>query len=391
MGWRDRYQQGSFRGVPFQIESGDDERAQRIVIHEAPARDKPFIENLGKKANRFTVEAFLLGDDYLEQRDSLQNACSQAGTGVLVHPYYGTLNVHCESVRTRHDRSEMRMVRISMSFVEVGELIPFISSIDTSTKVYLSANEALLTQKTNFEKVFDFVSLPYAKAQAVLSQVNQAVETIGAARKLVSQAPAFASEIQNIGGAVSTLVGDAEALANEIIFVLTFGFLTIDNDSDTTPDVKQSFGELANFFQYSSGTNPSSDASNQIDSLIIGAAIAQGAHMLSLISFDSTEEAFSFRKLLFDAIDSLQESDITDDIFESMADLRAQVERDINTRSVDLPSVIEVTLPETTPALVLSYRLYGNVGSESNILLRNHIAHPGFIPNDVPIKVLTND
>ncbi len=392
MGWKARYKQGKFRDVPFQIESGDDERSQSIVTHEFPARDKPFLESLGKKANRFTIEAFLIGDDYLEQRDNLQNACLQSGPGTLVHPFYGDLTVHCESIRTRNDRSEMRMVRISMSFIEVGDLVPIVSVVDTKSAVELSAREVIAAQKTSFEKVFDFASLPYAKSQAVLDQVNTSIEKIGKARQLVAQAPAFASQIQNIGGSVSTLLNDVLALADEFIFVLTFGFLTQDTDSDSIPDARQSFGELSSFFRYESEVVPSSDASDNIDSLIRGVSIAQGGHMLSLIGFDSVEEAFSFRKILLDAIDSLQDSEnIPDAIFDTMSDLRANVEKDINSLLGGLPRITEIILPEATPALVLSYRLYGNLNSEDGIIKRNHIQHPGLVPNDVPIKVLTRD
>lgn len=391
MGWRDRYQQGSFRGIPFQIESGDDERSQRVIAHEFPARDKPFIENLGKKANRFTVEAFLVGDDYLEQRDSLQNACTQGGSGKLIHPYYGTLTVHCDSIRARHDRNEMRMVRITMSFVEVGDLVPIVSVIDTKAKVLLTASDVISAQKSDFERLFDFTSLPYAKAQAVLDQVNTEITSIGQARKLVAQAPAFAREIQNIGGAVSILVGSASALADEIIFVLTFGFITTDNDADNVPDAVQSFNELIPFFRVSSETNPSSDASDSVDALISGIAIAQASHMLSLADFDSIDEAFELRNILFTAIDSLQETEgIDENLFNTLSDLRAQIEKDINSKSINLPSIVEITLPEATPAIVLSYRLYGDLAKEQGILTRNHIEHPGLVPNDVILKVLTD-
>lgn len=392
MGWRERYQQGAFRGIPFQIDSGEDERAQRLVVHEFPARDKPYLETMGKKANRFTVEAFLVGDNYLEQRDNLQDACTQTGTGKLVHPFYGEITVQCESIRTRHDRTEMRMVRVSMSFVEVGDLVPITTYISTQAKVLESAQGAVAAQKTTFERLFDYASLPYAKAQEVLGQVNAAVEVIGQARKLVGQAPAFAAEIQNIGGALSSLVTDAGELADEMINLITFGFLTEDTDADSVPDVKQSFAEIADLFEYTPYVAIPSEESSAFTALVKGTAMAQGGHMLSLAEFDSVEEAFAMRDQLFAAIDAFQNTEGLDDsIFTSMSGLRAQVERDIKERSASLPRLVEITLPKAVPALVLSYRLYGNVDEENSIISRNRIRHPGIVPSDIPIKVLTDD
>lgn len=392
MGWRERYQQGSFRGIQFHIESGDDERAQRLVVHEFPAREKPYLESLGKKANKFTIEAFLVGDDYLEQRDNLQDACIQPGTGKLVHPFYGEITVQCESIRCRHDRSEMRMVRVSMSFIEIGDLNPITSFISTQAKVLKSAQEAVSSQKTTFERLFDYASLPFAKGQEVLDQVNGAVETIGEARKLVGQAPAFAAQLKNIGGALGALITDAKALADEMASLITFGFLTEDQDADSVPDVKQSFAELTGLFGYSPRVTAPSDENTAFLQLIKGVAMAQGGHMLSIASFDSVEEAFSMRKELFDAIDSFQdEPGLDDDIFNAMSDLRAQVERDIKDRSATLPRMVEITLPKAVPALVLSYRLYTTLDEENSIISRNKVRHPGIIPSDVPIKVLTDD
>ncbi len=368
MGWRERYQQGSFRGIQFHIESGDDERAQRLVVHEFPAREKPYLESLGKKANKFTIEAFLVGDDYLEQRDNLQDACIQPGTGKLVHPFYGEITVQCESIRCRHDRSEMRMVRVSMSFVEVGDLNPITSFISTQAKVLKSAQEAVSSQKTTFERLFDYASLPFAKGQEVLDQVNAAVETIGDARKLVGQAPAFAAQLKNIGGALGSLITDAKALADEMASLITFGFLTEDQDADSVPDVKQSFAELTGLFVYSPRVTASSPETTAFLQLVKGVAMAQGGHMLSIASFDSLQRLAA-----------------------SCILLRAQVERDIKDRSATLPRMVEITLPRAVPALVLSYRLYTTLDEEDSIISRNKVRHPGIIPSDIPIKVLTDD
>lgn len=391
MGWRDRYVQGSFRGIPFQIEIGEDERSQRMVVHEFPGRDKPYIEKLGKKATPFTIEAYLVGDDYLEQRDLLQDAFTATGPGKLVHPFYGELTVEAKTIKTRHVKSDMRMVYISMEFIEVGDLLPVKAIVDTQKKVEISARQVITNQKTTFERAFDYASLPYNQAQTVLNVINTAIEDIAKARALVAQAPAFAQMLRNIGGAASTLVLNVTELADELINLITFGFLLEDQDADETPDTIQSFKDMSVLFEYNPTLEASSAAADTVTQLVRAVSLAQGGHLLALSEFASSSDAKELKTTLYAGVDSLQTEDGLDDqVFISTQDLVAQVERDLADRLVNLPKVMEMTLPEFMPAMVLSYQLYGNIDQETGILERNKILDPGLVPSDIPIKVLTN-
>lgn len=90
--WKDNLRPASFRGVPFQV---DDEGTfgRRVQVHEYPNRDKPYTEDLGRAARRFTINAYLVGDDFFEVRDRLIVAIDTPGPGTLVHPYYGEIAV----------------------------------------------------------------------------------------------------------------------------------------------------------------------------------------------------------------------------------------------------------------------------------------------------------
>lgn len=48
--------------------------------------------------------------------------------------------------------------------------------------------------------------------------------------------------------------------------------------------------------------------------------------------------------------------------------------------------LVDITPPETLSALVLAYRRFGDATRESEVVQRNRIRHPGFIPA-VPIKI----
>jgi len=42
------------------------------------------------------------------------------------------------------------------------------------------------------------------------------------------------------------------------------------------------------------------------------------------------------------------------------------------------------------PAIVLAYRLYGDAERADEIVARNRVRHPGFVPGGQPLEVLSN-
>ena len=93
---------------------------RRVAVHEYPGRDEPFVEDLGRRTKRWTVEAFVVGDDYAAIRDRLIDACDMPGAGELVHPYLGSLQVACTACSLTERTREGRMARLSLEFVEAG-------------------------------------------------------------------------------------------------------------------------------------------------------------------------------------------------------------------------------------------------------------------------------
>lgn len=93
MSWRDQLRDGSFRGVPFKIQASRALVGRRGQVHEYPLRDKPYAEDLGRRARAFNVECFVLGADYMAQRDALIAALEErrrhAGAPVSRHAQRG--------------------------------------------------------------------------------------------------------------------------------------------------------------------------------------------------------------------------------------------------------------------------------------------------------------
>ena len=120
MAWRDRLLPASFRGVRFEVQAHENAGGRRLQTHEYPGREEPHTEDLGRRVREFSVEAYIVGDDYMERRDALLDACEKPGPGTLIHPYRGERQVACARYRLSERLSEGRMCRIALELVEAG-------------------------------------------------------------------------------------------------------------------------------------------------------------------------------------------------------------------------------------------------------------------------------
>ena len=120
MTWKASLRPGSFRGAPFRVEQHESVGGRRLALHEYPLRDRPYPEDLGRKADRFEVEGFIIGAEYMAGRDRLVAALRAAGPGRLVHPWLGTFQVAVDEFRVVETTAKGGMARIRMVFVEDG-------------------------------------------------------------------------------------------------------------------------------------------------------------------------------------------------------------------------------------------------------------------------------
>lgn len=140
--WRDNLRPASWRGVAFEVNSDEAEFGRNVVVHEFVQRDKPFVEDLGRKTRRLRFEAWICANtsnsfDPWPQRDALIAAIEQGGVGTLVHPYYGSLQGHIPAVQVKQASTESGgFIALNMEFIEAGDL-DFRSTQQTDTQAQI--------------------------------------------------------------------------------------------------------------------------------------------------------------------------------------------------------------------------------------------------------------
>ena len=140
----------SFRGVPFAVTESDALGGRRIALHQYPGRDKPWAEDMGRAPRRFRLRGFVLDGDILLGglpvvllRATLINAVEKKGSGTLVHPTLGAMNVVVERASISEGLGAKSYSDVELEFVESGaQTFPTSSVTSTLNKVAAVALKA---------------------------------------------------------------------------------------------------------------------------------------------------------------------------------------------------------------------------------------------------------
>jgi|LGVF01.2.fsa_nt_gb prophage DNA circulation protein len=383
MSWREKLQPASFRGVSFNVATSDLGAGRRTARHGYPQRDLPYLEDMGRKAREYMVEGHIVGIDYMVGRDALLDACEQAGPGELVHPYHGRKLVVCTDIRVQESSANGGMATISMSFVEAGEASCPSSSVKTQQATNLAAESVITAAKTSVTDTVSVDGLPSFVTDAVSDLTAKAKTSIGDTLPSLSALSEFQtklSDLQDLAGGSSLNVS---SIADKIADAVGLG--------DT-------FSELVSLAEFGSGlaSVPTTTASRQqqfdnqtaMVDYVRKVAAAAAANATAATVYNSYDDAIADRTVMADLLDDLSET-AGDDMYRELQSLRAAVVQDLTGRAADLSRVIEYTPPATGPSLAISWRLYGEIDSSADIVSRNVVRHPGFVPGGDPLQVMS--
>ena len=377
-----------YKGVPFIIDGDSFTTGRRTIEHQFPQRDIPYSEDLGRAARVFDVNGMLLGDDYLEQRDKLVFICEENGNGELVHPYYGVIDVICKSITITNIRTETRVCKFQATFVETGSLTFPLVAIDTTATVEDAVEISLEETESSFILRYNQVKKQYSAVLGKQKALNQAIAAIYTAKASANMPATFFNELAQTQAKIDTLVLNGTDLVNDVLNLITFGLLGVTKDDNV--DYTLSFEGLKESMDFESDVIETSDDTDLIDQLIqLGSVITMGL-LLSLIDYVSSNDAKYYRDTTLDKLDELAGQDLDDTLMQALRDLRVAIANDVDTRSLDLPEISDYTIQKVLPALGISHTLYATVDQEQDIIDRNTVIHPAFVPAGEPLEVLLN-
>jgi prophage DNA circulation protein len=400
-GWRSRLRPGSFRGAPFWLDMAPGTGGRRIVKHQFPQRDDVVLEDLGQEANEFQVRAFVVGDNYMDDRDALISACQDhASPGMLVHPTLGTMSARVGKLQwLEHPRAAGGYCSFDITFHKEGiqpvtatdSLSRLLSGLATMAQTAITAYQTasliaqdpalllgfgvgLLTGAGNALLALPSASIPgiAGYVSAMSASVLDAATTAGAVQTAVSavadaviaaQAPPLAAD-DPVTGTVMLSAAPAD---------LTGGLIGLTTWGDTLPAPAGAGAVLAQ-------TQAQQAA---IVALVEGAAVQAVLTIYGQTDFVSVQAAAAARTQVVAMIDrqtGAANAAGNDDLYRAWLALGALAVTDMIQRAQNLPNLVAWTTRVSLPALVLAQQWYQDPARDDEIVALNDVPHPLFAP-----------
>jgi len=404
MAWQDRYRPGSFRGVGFVTLAHEAELGRRGEAHQYPFRDDPWFEDLGRQGRAWSIQAFVIGPDYMSGRDALIAALEAPGAGTLVHPFLGTFQAQpVGGCRISESTDEGGMARFDLRFVEPGIAVTALSSADTQGAASDAADATDAAASDRFGEEFVAAGQPPFVDDAAAALIGGLAASIaGAAMLLGGSGPslrAFQADLASLDGAAAILTQSDQLAAATIGLIGSLAGLGGRPAMQITA-LRQVIGAASSLPPVVT-TTPSRkrQAANQqaYADLVIAAAAGATVRATAGVAFASYDDAVALRDALGDDLDAqaLAAADRGNDALAADLDtLRRAMIADVTARGGSLARLFGYTPMRVSPALVIAWRLYrdpsSTVAQADDLVARNHVRHPGFVPA-APLQVLTAD
>ena len=407
--WRDRKQGASFRGVPFLVDTDSVPVGRRTQLHEFPQRDQPFVEDLGRRTRHFKFTGFVAGDDCLAQRDRLLTALDKPGSGELVHPWFGRLTVTAGECEVSHARNELGMVRFSLEFID-GMLAFPVQSPNTRRQLAAQAPSMLDSIKDRFNAAMAPVDLARQRASALRLALSGA---FGYALKFLQPASSLGTDLN---GLVSSLMNGPGAFADSLLagisgLARSFGgygssssfqsssakakeVAALSSSAPATRDAEVAtiqaavialvqdaalFDLLLDMSEVPVAIRPgvSEPAALDVHLAQQGPTVAAGAEVETAVPV--ADDVLAVRDAISDALWSVA-GESPAEHFGRLSEARLALDRHLTEVARSGVGLRTYTPPETVSALVLAHALYGDALRSGEIVARNRVRHPGFVP-----------
>lgn len=409
MNWRDRLLPASFRGVGFWIDQAKTPVGRKGQLHEYPQRDLPYFEDLGQQAKIHDITAFIVGADCLEQRDKLLKAL-EAGSGELVHPWLGRLQVKVGECDMTHTRQDGGLVTFALKFYP-DKPLPFPTATVSTQKVLLAKADTLLgSAVARFEQALIMIKAARIgiinlrnsltgvyevikeQLKPLIEQYRQITELVKAVKELpkevaaefkgllgdIKELKAFAKE--GYRGVIADVSQQLEAIRKADAPKLTTG-----KDTNAAAQAMADLVQDTLLVKVAQWVASMPVASPAVKLLSTPSVAHQADRPVTRQEVPVTEEMKALQKAVGAAIDPMLDKadpkhhQAINDVKEALiAHLKAVASSGVRQ--------VSKSFQESLPALVVAYQQFADATRVAEVTQSNAMNHPGFAPNDVKVS-----
>lgn len=386
----------SFKGVTFSVEETDGEVGRRTVLNEFPYRDIPDGEDMGRAARTFNVTALFVGENAPEAAHRLIDVLEEAGAGTLVHPWHGThLVQQSAKARIRWPRFAGGRISIQLALVEAGDAATATVRPDIDAQLASACDEAQAAADAVLEA--DFLG-------EIEGWLDQAIATVDAACAAVES---FLEPIARAEAQLDRLIDRVDRIITAPLQVAKRLAARISN---VVGKLSNPFSGLSAWKKLMRGQNPwalpsagstrypawiNNIASSTVSSSATGRAlpamptslahwvrrtlVIEAVRTLPTATFQTKGDVIAARAVVLGALQTELYA-APDALFPALQALRRAAADSIADRLPAAADVATIDSQATLPALVLAYRVNGNIDAADDLVARNGVHHPGFVP-----------
>jgi prophage DNA circulation protein len=392
--WLNSLWRASFRGASFWVEKDDETGARRIVIHQFPNRDDPFLEDLGEDKREFDVTAYVASDAADREAAALMAACTQRGAGTLVLPTHGPIQVRCHSAKRDRDKDKHGKIAFTLKFLREGASSALVSVLSLANLVFVAVDGLATAASAFFSQAVVVTNQPDFVVAAAVTGVQDGASMLEAIRTDEPIAAAVSSvqrdAIQAIFDAAPTAItrtdGVDVALAPQVFAAARgLGDGMAAETAIRAFEVVIDVAVAAPAAVYGSPSWRTSDA-NKIEAYRLArlAAIAAYAEGIVRAKIADRPTGITLRANVAehfdDELEALWAAD--NDLFLALQAARGAVIEYLSRVILDLAPVVTVEANLSMPSLFWAYRLYEDPTRSTELVARNPaVQHPSFMPD----------
>lgn len=404
--WPKTLRPASYRGTGFYVDTDTIETGRRLVEHEFPHADAPYIEDLGRATNQISVTAYVLSDAADREEKALRRACESGGAASLSLPME-RLNAHCKSCKRSFAKDKQGLVAFDLAFVRDGLAggafpIGFLSSLVRNLAATIKVSSAAA-----FAGSYRGLRVPGFVADQAASDVRTIAAVVlstAHARPLeVADIPAIVRGSERLYDAAPVLIRSgalgerltvtsfaaiAEVVSTEPLvaaihdLIVALGAATvieplatlqpfIDWQADVSSDGLSGWTRLA------------TENTMAIARVVRAAALVALAERIARTRFTDPREARQARA----DVAELYESELSrliawrdHALYAELSSIAGRTADYLSRQITDLAPIIIVSSARAMPSLWWANRLYGDALRAGEIAARNRVKHPSFMP-----------
>lgn len=396
MSWKDNLRPASFRGFGFFIKTSSVAGGRRAVQHQYPNRETPYTEDMGRAARTYELEGHVIGDDYFEAKDRLLEVLEKQGPGELIHPYFGSKMVQVSEVSITESTLEGAIAVFSAKFMEAGDSRYPKGANDKGAVLSQNATSALDKSKASFDEDFSIEDMPAFSINSARALIAKAQETFDEATKKFGD---IAEGVANAAFATRNLVAETNDLLQSPSVLSQRLLDSFKLMEDAISIAKNKTAAHESFYNFSGdepveGDTPIREREKKnaatFENFMRRAAAVQSTETAIVSDYASFNDAEEARVKITDVIEEqIREiEDTSSDLWQALSDVNSSIVEALPDVDSDLPSLKEKTLEKDDISLLIAYDEFESIDSEQDLIERNDVRHPGFIPAGKTLELI---